>query len=422
MRSYFPVVLSLRILPSVRHIAIYQIKHTTRSMTCRHLSRPDQNFDVTYTASLYSSDLSPGARPTVRRTGTNEGWSSRCPRSTPGIQDGASAARRAPFPWSCDPQPVASLKYPEHNCVSMPSTKMDVNSILPLFGLRPDQCFASLLSTNQFLYVVHHPRSPSPLVGHGFFAQELRPSLSDDAVVEEAIKRAGLARRSPTDFENSSVKQVVRSYCVSCSFSLPWAVIRADYADAPPDQVRISVVRAASVGMAVLGTEVTNFVDCQWDGSSGTQEVLVVGHIPPSAILADIPWPELLQSLPSWMTNSSSGGLHQPPRVQSPNDIPPFSHFARDWAHRAQFVRPADAVGMSIRCAKRILNSARGPGPSYHSFTEHQLQYDLVNLAVDLLIWPERPMADRPLDGVQARLWYKKRMEAEASIIAAIMR
>jgi hypothetical protein len=294
-----------------------------------------------------------------------------------------------------------------------------VNSILPLFGLRQDQTFTSLLPHNQFLYVVHYPRCTSPLVGHGFFAQELRPSLSDDAVIEEALRRASRTRRSPSDFEHTAIKEALRAYCVSTSYSLPWAILKAEYASAPPEHVHIAVVRASAVGTALLASELLSLVDDLWDFSSGTQEVLVVGHIPPSAILADIALPDLLHVAPSWIAHCNGNGttaIHQPPRPSLLNEIPPFPDFAREWARRARKTRSADATAMAVRTASGILGSSWGPAPSRVDYAAHQLPSDLYTLAADLLIWPDRP--ERAIGATEARLWHERRAQAEAAVAA----
>jgi hypothetical protein len=297
----------------------------------------------------------------------------------------------------------------------------DPNTILSLYGLHRGQIFAGLLPCNQFLYVVHHPRSECPLVGHGFFAHTLLPSLSDDLVVETAIRQAALTRRSPGDLENTAIKRVLRQYCISTSYSLPWAVFRAEYAASPAEHVRIAVVRAASVGTALLANEILSLVNDSYDSSSANQEVLVVGHIPTSAIIADIALPELLRALPSWIVaDQPCGSIHQPARNDDPNEIPPFPSFALEWARRAATVPKGNAACMATHTAKVLLTSTRGPYPSRVDFASNQIHSDVPELAADLLIWSERPT--RPLCPSEAVQWIPRRRAAEQLIAATINR
>jgi hypothetical protein len=294
---------------------------------------------------------------------------------------------------------------------------MSDQSILPLFSFRKGQTFATLLPHNHFLYVVYPTRHTTHLAGHGFLAQELRPSLSDDEIVEEALRRAALARRSPSDAENTAVQRVLRSYCISASFSLPAAILRAEYAGVCPDRARIAVVRASTAGTALLSKELFGLVDDLWNFELGLQEVLVVGHIPASSIIADITLSSLMRVMPPWISHQSVGRtVHQPSRPGSPQAIPPFHEFAREWAQRARTVQSAEAVAMAIQAATGILASVRKPGPTQTNYAAHQLPSDFLNLATDLLTWSERP---EPSDTTAARLWWERRAAAEAVIAAA---
>jgi hypothetical protein len=293
---------------------------------------------------------------------------------------------------------------------------MDSSSILPLFGFQADQTFASLLPHNHFLYVVYPSRYTPHLPGHGFLAQELRPSLSDDAVLDEALRRAALTRRSPSDAENIAVQRVLRAYCISASLSLPSAILRAEYAGVPAERVRIAVIRAASVGTALLGRELFSLADDLWDFEHDLQEVLVVGHISSSAIIADITLFDLMQVMPPWISHRSEyATVHQPSRPGSPQRIPPFAEFAREWAQRARKVRPTDAVAMAVRAASGILRSTRAPSNKV-DYAAHQIRSDHAHLAAELLVWPERP--ELPLSTAEARSWHERRIAAEAATAA----
>jgi hypothetical protein len=264
---------------------------------------------------------------------------------------------------------------------------------------------------------VYPTRHAPHLPGHGFLAQELRPSLSDDAVLDEALRRAAITRRSPSDAENVAVQRVLRSYCVSASFSLPSAILRAEYAGAPPERVRIAVVRAQAVGTALLAQELFGMADDLWDFELDLQEVLVVGHIPSSAIIADITLSDLMHVMPPWISHRNGyTTVHQPSRPGSPQRIPPYAEFAQEWAQRARKVHPADAVAMALQAASGILRSTRSPLHKI-DYSAHHIRSDRVHLAADLLLWPERP--ELPLHTADARSWHERRIAAEAAITAA---
>ncbi|KAF7790648.1 hypothetical protein EIP86_001604 [Pleurotus ostreatoroseus] len=191
---------------------------------------------------------------------------------------------------------------------------------LPQYGFGPEVTFEGLVAGNPFLFRVHTPRAQPPEYDSSepyFVGAKYSDEFSSAAISSSS------PRSQPTEPASSTCTyaDVVRhldwttrqsSPYISASFSFAWAIweaIRRYHANVKHD-VEIAVIDARAVSdrsitaveLLMRGSPKERHRD-HWKWyrfALESQDVLVWGHIPGSAVLASIPLLQILNKLPSY--------------------------------------------------------------------------------------------------------------------------
>ncbi|KAI0083781.1 hypothetical protein BDY19DRAFT_987807 [Irpex rosettiformis] len=188
---------------------------------------------------------------------------------------------------------------------------------LPQHGFGSEVAFDNLLPANPFLYRVYTPRSPLPQDGSSepyFVGSKFSDGKSADGFQSSAAFSAGASGASTYADVAQHMDWTTRaaSPFISTSFSFAWALWEAirRYHTGIKHNVEIAVIDARAVA-----DRSTTAVELLMKASSKerhkdhwkwyrfaleSQDVLVWGHIPGTAILASIPLLQILNRLPSY--------------------------------------------------------------------------------------------------------------------------
>ncbi|KAI0943496.1 hypothetical protein AcW1_002647 [Taiwanofungus camphoratus] len=285
---------------------------------------------------------------------------------------------------------------------------------LPQYGFGPDVEFESLVDSNPFLFRVHTPpKETSP------FYDRTEPYFVGP-LFGEAFSSATLCSRdpsSPSPFRSppkSTYADVARhldwttrasSPYVSASFSFAWAIWEATrrYHHSMKHSIEIAIIDAKAVsGRAVTAAELLRqgaSKDRHQDHwkwyrfALESQDVLVWGYVPGTAVLASVPLMQVLSKLPSYFLCPDPSALKDTPMGRLGWDYlkkkPSYRQFCQDTSDRFLRMnvdrRLRDTTAGSARLALSLLR------PWFHKLAADDFVSATVavsELALVIARWP----------------------------------
>ncbi|KAH7928886.1 hypothetical protein BV22DRAFT_1082208 [Leucogyrophana mollusca] len=275
---------------------------------------------------------------------------------------------------------------PPQEYVSPTPMEQTTGSPLPQYGFGPEHTFDGLIQDNPFLFRVYTPKQRSP------FFDTTEPYFVGQKFDESFAQSAEQLPRSPGDsIASTSTYQDVAQHMdwtqrhmspyISTTFSFVWAIWEATrrYRVGLKHDIEIAIIDSrllagrAATALELLrkGEPKERHLDYwKWYRFAlESQDVLVHGSIPPSAVLASVPLLSIVDKLPSYFLSQDSENEGTSPFDHLSWDTmdrkPSFRQFCQDMSD--QFLRLStelrlrDATGSSVRLAMAFLR------PWFHS-------------------------------------------------------
>ncbi|EPQ50847.1 hypothetical protein GLOTRDRAFT_112617, partial [Gloeophyllum trabeum ATCC 11539] len=263
------------------------------------------------------------------------------------------------------------------------------SNLLPQYGFGPELSFEKLVEQNPFLFRVYTPRPLGPFFDatDAYFLGESFQGEDDQSIPDlnllprsRSVKESIFAATYADAVRHLDWTTKSTSPFVSTSFSFAWAVWEAcrRYKLNVKHDVHIAVIDArALVGRAVTAIELLRNGSAKerhsdhwkfYRFATESQDVLVYGYIPGSAVLSSIPLVSILDSLPSYF-------LRPVPDTSLNKDISALSrltweytqkkstyrHFCKQMSENFLRMNPEcrlrDTTAGSIRLAVRLLRT-----------------------------------------------------------------
>ncbi|EIW79645.1 hypothetical protein CONPUDRAFT_106280 [Coniophora puteana RWD-64-598 SS2] len=278
---------------------------------------------------------------------------------------------------------------------------------LPQHGFGAECCFDGLIERNPFLFRVYTPKSHARPESEPFFVgQKYNSSYSDAPETLESPSGASVA-------ELSTYRDVVQhmdwtqrhmSPYISSSFSFTWAIWEAArrYRHGVKHDIHIAVIDARALeGRAATALELLRKSDpsdrhadhWKWYRfAQESQDVLVYGSVPRSAVIATVPLLSLVEKLPSYFRSDKEHNSLFPFDSLSWNTMDrkaSFRQFCQDMSNQflslSQEVRMREATSGSLKLAMAFLRPW-----FHHTIAEdfHKATSTVARLALIVAQWP----------------------------------